>query len=86
MRIPFGKGVCGTAAKERKTLVVQNVHEFPGHIDCDAASNSEIVVPLIKDEQVLGVLDLDSPNLGRFDEIDRQGLEKLVAVLELSYN
>jgi GAF domain-containing protein len=85
VRIPLGKGVCGTAAKERKTLVVQNVHEFPGHIACDAASNSEIVIPLIKDEKVFGVLDLDSPNVGRFDEIDRQGLEKLVQALQLSY-
>jgi L-methionine (R)-S-oxide reductase len=83
VRIPFGKGVCGTAAKERKTLVVSDVHKFPGHIACDGASNSEIVVPLVKDEKVLGVLDLDSPNLGRFDEIDQEGLEKLVAVLKL---
>ena len=83
VRIPLGKGVCGTAAKERKTLVVKNVHEFPGHIACDAASKSEIVVPLIKDGQVLGVFDLDSPNFERFDEVDRAGLEQLVEVLKL---
>jgi L-methionine (R)-S-oxide reductase len=81
VRIPLGKGVCGTAAKERRTLVVKNVHEFPGHIACDAASNSEIVVPLIKDEKVLGVLDIDSPIFERFDEKDREGLEKLADVL-----
>jgi L-methionine (R)-S-oxide reductase len=82
VRIPLGRGVCGTAAKERTTLVVPNVHEFPGHIACDAASNSEIVVPLIKAEKVLGVLDLDSPSFERFDEIDRAWLEKLVDVLK----
>ncbi|MCC6124739.1 MAG: GAF domain-containing protein [Pirellulales bacterium] len=82
VRIPLGRGVCGTAAQTRKTLVVENVHEFPGHIACDAASNSEIVVPLVQNESLLGVLDLDSPILGRFDEADRSGLEKLVAVLE----
>jgi L-methionine (R)-S-oxide reductase len=81
VRIALGKGVCGTAAKERKTLVVPDVHEYPGHIACDAASKSEIVVPLVKDEKVIGVLDLDSPNAARFDEIDREGLEKLVEVL-----
>jgi len=82
VRIPLGKGVCGMAAKERKTLVVPNVHEFPGHIACDAASKSEIVVPLIKNNQVLGVLDLDSPNAERFEEVDRAGLEQLVEVLK----
>jgi len=83
VRIPLGQGVCGTAAKERKTLVVPNVHEFPGHIACDDVSNSEIVIPLLDDGQVLGVLDLDSPNLARFDEVDREGLEKLVEILKL---
>jgi L-methionine (R)-S-oxide reductase len=82
VRIPLGRGVCGTAAKERRTLVVRNVHEFPGHIACDSASNSEIVVPLIKDNRVLGVLDLDSPKFDRFDEIDREGLERLARILE----
>lgn len=88
VRIPLGKGVCGTAAKERKTQVVKNVHEFPGHIACDSASNSEIVIPIIQQEKVLGVLDLDSPSLARFDETDRAGLEKLVEVLllQLSQN
>jgi L-methionine (R)-S-oxide reductase len=85
VRIPLGKGVCGTAAKERKPLVVPDVHEFPGHIACDAASKSEIVLPLIKDDKVLGVLDIDSPIIGRFDEIDREGLEKLVEVLKFPF-
>jgi L-methionine (R)-S-oxide reductase len=80
VRIPLGKGVCGTAAATRKTLVVKDVHEFPGHIACDAASQSEIVIPLIKGEQLLGVLDIDSPSLARFDEADRRGLERLAAI------
>jgi GAF domain-containing protein len=74
VRIPLGKGVCGTAAAERKTLVITDVHKFPGHIACDSASNSEIVVPLIKNNKLLGVLDVDSPILGRFDEEDQKGL------------
>jgi L-methionine (R)-S-oxide reductase len=77
-RIAMGKGVCGTAAESRKTVLVENVHEFPGHIACDRASNSEIVVPILKGGQVIGVLDLDSPRLGRFDAEDRAGLELLV--------
>lgn len=81
VRIKLGKGVCGTAAATRKTVLVSNVHEFPGHIACDAASRSEIVVPLVKDGQLLGVLDLDSPKLNRFDAADQAGLEKLAAVL-----
>ena len=80
VRIPLGKGVCGTAAATRKTVVVRDVHEFPGHIACDAASQSEIVVPLIKGERLLGVLDIDSPSLGRFDEADRRGLERLAEI------
>jgi L-methionine (R)-S-oxide reductase len=80
VRIALGKGVCGTAASQRKTIVVKDVHEFPGHIACDAASNSEIVVPLIAKGELLGVLDLDSPRLARFDEDDRRGLERLAAV------
>jgi GAF domain-containing protein len=80
VRIALGKGVCGTAASQRKTIVVKDVHEFPGHIACDAASNSEIVVPLLAKGELLGVLDLDSPKLARFDEDDRRGLEKLAAV------
>lgn len=81
VRIQVGKGVCGTAAITGKTVVVPNVHEFPGHIACDAASRSEIVVPLIKNGDLLGVLDLDSPKHNRFDAEDKKGLEKLVAVL-----
>jgi L-methionine (R)-S-oxide reductase len=84
VRIALGKGVCGTAAAQRTTVVVRDVHEFPGHIACDSASNSEIVVPMIRDGELLGVLDLDSPRLARFDEEDRVGLEELVRVLILS--
>ena len=80
VRIPVGSGVCGTAAAERRTVVVENVHEFPGHIACDSASNSEIVVPLLKGEELYGVLDLDSPSLGRFDEEDAEGLAQLVGI------
>jgi GAF domain-containing protein len=80
VRIPLGKGVCGTAAATRKTVVVRDVHEFPGHIACDAASQSEIVVPLIKGDTLLGVLDIDSPLLARFDEADRRGIERLAAI------
>jgi len=80
VRIPLGKGVCGTAAATRKTVVVRDVHEFPGHIACDAASNSEIVVPLIKGDTLLGVLDIDSPLLARFDDADRRGIERLAAL------
>jgi L-methionine (R)-S-oxide reductase len=81
VRIRLGKGVCGTAATTRQTQLVPDVHAFPGHIACDPASRSEIVVPLAKGDQLLGVLDLDSPSPDRFDEADRAGLEKLVAVL-----
>ncbi|HZO21000.1 MAG TPA: GAF domain-containing protein [Steroidobacteraceae bacterium] len=80
VRIPLGKGVCGSAAAKRSTIVVPDVNEFPGHIACDAASRSEIVIPLIKESTLLGVLDLDSAKLARFDEADRQGLERLAAV------
>jgi L-methionine (R)-S-oxide reductase len=80
VRIPLGKGVCGTAAAARKTVVVRDVHEFPGHIACDAASQSEIVVPLIKGDTLLGVLDIDSPRLARFDEADQRGIERLAAI------
>jgi len=81
IRIPLGKGVCGTAAIKKETLVVPNVHQFPGHIACDAASQSEIVVPLIKDGQLLGVLDVDSPSLNRFDNEDALGLQKFVDII-----
>jgi GAF domain-containing protein len=81
VRIPLGKGVCGTAAERRETVVVPDVHEFPGHIACDAASRSEIVVPLIQSGRLLGVLDLDSPEPGRFDREDADGLNMLVRLL-----
>ena len=84
VRIAFGKGVCGTAAAQRKTIVVPDVHEFPGHIACDAASRSEIVIPLIVGDELFGVLDLDSPKLARFDEADRRGLEDLATVFVAS--
>jgi L-methionine (R)-S-oxide reductase len=79
VRIPLGKGVCGTAAARRATVIVKNVHEFDGHIACDSASNSEIVVPLLRGNELLGVLDLDSPKFERFDAEDQAGLEKIVA-------
>lgn len=80
LRIPFGKGVCGTAAATRTTQLVHDVHEFPGHIACDAASNAEVVVPLIVNDEVVGVLDIDSPVTGRFDENDAQGLSLFAQV------
>jgi GAF domain-containing protein len=81
VRIAVGKGVCGTAARDRKTIVVPDVNEFPGHIACDSASRSEIVVPLMKDVRLFGVLDLDSPDPARFDAEDALGLELLVREL-----
>jgi len=80
VRIALGKGVCGTAAAKRATVVVPNVHEFDGHIFCDSSSNSEIVVPLLDGSRLLGVLDLDSPKLARFDDADRAGLELIAAI------
>ena len=80
-RINMGSGVCGTAATMGKTVIVADVHQFPGHIACDAASKSEIVVPMIKDGQLIGVLDIDSPSVDRFDHLDQQGLENLLQVL-----
>ena len=80
VRIAVGKGVCGVAAAQRETVIVPNVQEFPGHIACDSASNSEIVVPLQKDGRLLGVLDLDSPQFARFDDEDAEGLNGLVDV------
>ena len=82
IEIPVGRGVCGTAAAEKKTQLVYDVHAFPGHIACDCASNSEIVVPIMKNGQVWGVLDIDSPLVGRFTEEDKVGLEALVRLLE----
>jgi GAF domain-containing protein len=80
VRIPVGRGVCGTAARERRTIVVPDVHQFPGHIACDSASQSEIVVPILRRDTVLGVLDLDSPRKGRFGDAEARALEALVAL------
>ncbi len=80
VRIRIGEGVCGASAATCETVIVPNVHEFPGHIACDNASNSEIVVPLVKDSQLIGVLDLDSPSFARFDEKDALGLERLAKI------
>ena len=80
IRIPVGKGVCGTAAERRQTVVVADVHDFPGHIACDSASNSEVVIPIMDGERLIGVLDLDSPVPARFDADDARGLEALVQV------
>ena len=81
IRIKLGQGVCGSAAEQRQTLVVPNVHEFPGHIACDSASNSEIVVPIIKNDALIGVLDVDSPEFARFDDNDKTGLREFVQIL-----
>ncbi len=80
VRIAVGRGVCGAAVERKVSMVVPDVHAFPGHIACDSASRSELVVPLIKDGRVLGVLDLDSPHPNRFDEEDREGCERLVEI------
>ena len=80
VRIAVGRGVCGSAVERKESIVVPDVHAFPGHIACDSASRSELVVPLIKDGRVLGVLDLDSPHPNRFDEEDREGCETLVRI------
>nr|WP_314876076.1 GAF domain-containing protein [uncultured Pseudomonas sp.] len=85
VRIPFGKGVCGAAAASRQTQRVEDVHAFAGHIACDSASQSELVIPLVKEGRLIGVLDLDSPRLARFSEADQAGLERLAAIfLELT--
>ena len=83
-RIAYGKGVCGTAWKEGKTIVVENVHEFPGHIACSSVSKSEIVVPIFKDNQVVGVLDIDSENLATFDNSDKEWLERIIDLVQPS--
>ena len=82
IEIPLGKGVCGTAAAEGRTVLVENVHMFPGHIACDSASNAEIVVPIRQNGRVVAVLDLDSPTVGRFTDGDREALEAVARVLE----
>lgn len=81
IRIPLGKGVCGTSAERRETLRIEDVYAFPGHIACDAASNSEIVVPIVVGDQLIGVMDIDSPLKGRFDAEDQAFLEQFVATL-----
>ena len=82
IEIPTGRGVCGASAASGKTQLVPNVHEFPGHIACDSASNSEIVIPLFRDGEVIGVLDIDSPRYSRIDEHDRIGLEEFAKIIE----
>ena len=82
IEIPVGKGVCGTAVAENCSQLVYDVHQFPGHIACDSASNSEIVIPLRKDGEIIGVLDIDSPSIGRFTEADKAGLEEFAKILE----
>ena len=81
VRIPVGRGVCGAAAEQRRSVLVEDVHAFPGHIACDSASESELVVPLIRGESLIGVLDLDSPRLARFDRDDQAGCEALAAII-----
>lgn len=82
VKIPVGQGVCGTAVAEDQVQLVYDVHDFPGHIACDSASNSEIVLPIHKNGEIWGVLDIDSPVVGRFSEADREGLSKIVAIVE----
>lgn len=82
IEIPLGRGVCGTAAQEKRTVLVEDVHQFPGHIACDSASNSEIVVPIFKNGAVYGVLDIDSPYVSRFTIEDQRELEEIVKILE----
>ena len=81
-RIAYGKGVCGTSWKEEKTIVVEDVHKFPGHIACSSASQSEIVVPIFKENKVIAVLDIDSEHLATFDEVDKEWLEKITILLD----
>ena len=82
VRIPIGNGVCGTAARLRETVIVPNVHEFPGHIACDSASNSELVVPIVSGEELIGVLDLDSPSFSRFNDDDARAMNVLVEIFK----
>jgi len=84
VEIDVGKGVCGTAVEQNATILVEDVHQFPGHIACDCASNSEIVIPIRKNGKVIGVLDIDSPSFGRFTSSDQTGLEEFVRILEKS--
>lgn len=82
IRIPIGKGVCGTAVCSKQIQLVEDVHQFDGHIACDAASNSEVVLPIVKDDQVVAVLDIDSPTIARFDQQDVEGLQPIVKLIE----
>ena len=84
IEIAVGKGVCGTAVERREIMLVKDVHEFPGHIACDSASNSEIVLPIYRGDEVFGVLDIDSPSIARFDEEDKMGLQEFVQIFEKS--
>jgi len=84
VRIPLSQGVCGAAANRQQTIIVDNVHDFPGHIACDSASNSEIVVPIVSEGRLIGVLDLDSPSFSRFDDDDARGLNELVEIFVAS--
>lgn len=84
--IEIGKGVCGTAFAKKETIIVKNVHDFIGHIACDSASNSEIVVPIFANEKVVGVLDLDSTSIGRFTETDKIGLEEIAEIISMSFS
>ena len=84
IEIAVGKGVCGTAVERREIMLVKDVHEFPGHIACDSASNSEIVLPIYRGNEVFGVLDIDSPSIARFDEEDKMGLQEFVQIFEKS--
>ncbi len=86
IEIAVGRGVCGSAVARGATILVENVHEFEGHIACDSASNSEIVIPIRKNGVIIGVLDIDSPTIGRFTETDREGLEEFVRILEAEIN
>ncbi len=86
IEISVGRGVCGSAVAQESTVLVENVHEFEGHIACDSASNSEIVIPVRKNGVIIGVLDIDSPTIGRFTETDREGLEEFVRILESEIN
>ena len=86
VRIPVGRGVCGTAVADKQAQLVEDVHAFAGHIACDAASNSEVVIPIIKDQKVVAVLDIDSPSLARFDREDLEGLQQLGNFVESIWN
>jgi GAF domain-containing protein len=85
IRIPIGKGVCGTAVSQNTIQLIHDVHQFAGHIACDAASNSEIVLPIYQNNQIIAVLDIDSPDIGRFDLVDKSGLSQIVDLLQATF-